>query len=206
LLIVGTDAGVVDRALRAGRLHCPDCSSALRPWGHSRSREVRHLSGSERRRFRRSRCLSCKKTHVLVGEDTLVRRRDAAEVIGAALLAHSKGKGRTAIGKSLGRHPSTVAAWLRRFKRSATRISEHFAIWAEALGLGGAAVRPTGSAFGDALEMIGIVGALAVRRFGPKPTFHVASVLTQGGLLATPSHQFQKSAPHVMVQRHVQTT
>ncbi len=206
LLIVRNEPSAVESALLAGLLECPACQSPLRPWGHSRAREVRCRQHSETRRFRRSRCASCQKTHVLIPEDTLSRRRDAAEVIGEALVAHHAGRGRTAIAKSLGRHESTVASWLRRFKQSAVRTREFFAAWAEALGLGGSPVRPTGSDFGDALELIGIVAALAVRRFGPKPVFHLASALTEGGLLATPSHQFRKMAPYVMVDRPVLMT
>lgn len=65
MLIVGTDQTVVEADLMAGRLACPECGTALRPW--------------------RAICPGCAKTHVLVSEASLVRRRDAVEVFGTAL-------------------------------------------------------------------------------------------------------------------------
>ena len=137
MLIVGTDAAAVETDLIGGRLGCPDCASALRPWGHSVEREVRLLERSERRRFRRSICRSCAVTHVLVPEDTLVRRRDGVEVIGAALAAKATGRGPPARSRrtSAGR-PSTVRGWLRRFAAMASELREHFTRWAHALDPG----------------------------------------------------------------------
>ena len=85
MLIVGTDEAAVEADLVGGRLECPTCEIGLRPWGHGIEREVRHRERTERRRLRRSICKPCATTHVLVPEDTLVRRRDSTEVIGAAL-------------------------------------------------------------------------------------------------------------------------
>ena len=74
MLIVGTDVVRVEMDLIGGRLTCPSCAAELRPWGHGAEREVRQLEETERRRFRRSICSVCRATHVLVPEDTLVRR------------------------------------------------------------------------------------------------------------------------------------
>jgi hypothetical protein len=136
VLIVGTDGSGVETDLIGGRLPCPVCGSALRPWGHGIAREVRLLVGSDRRRFRRSNCRSCSVTHVLIPEDTLVRRRDAAEVIGTALVAKANGSGHRRIAAALGRPASTVRGWLRRFTVLAVAVREHFTRWAYALDPG----------------------------------------------------------------------
>lgn len=183
MLIVGIDVAAVEADLRGGRLGCPSCGSSLRPWGHGVEREVRFRAGTERRRLRRSICRSCSATHVLVPEDTLLRRRDAVEVIGAALTAKARGAGHRSIAADLGRHASTVRGWLRRFAVMAVELREHFTRWAHALDPSHDAVSPGGSAFRDAVEAVGVLGIVAVRRFGPRPPWSLASVVTGGGLL-----------------------
>ncbi len=187
MLIVGTDAAQVEADLVTGRLCCPGCGNSLRPWGHGAEREVRQLERVERRRFRRSLCPTCKVTHVLVPEDTLVRRRDGAQVVGAALIAKAKGAGHRRVALGLGRPASTVRGWLRRFAAMAEQLRQHFTRWAHAL-------EPTfdhrfagQDPFGDAVEAIGVLGIVAVRRFGPRPVWSLASVVTGGGLLANTS-------------------
>ena len=64
-----------------GRFCCPNCETGLRPWGHGAQREWRLADRSEQHRPRRSSCRACATTHVLVPEDTLLRRRDGVEVI-----------------------------------------------------------------------------------------------------------------------------
>ena len=187
MLIVGIDAAAVEADLWGGRLGCPGCGSSLRPWGHGVEREVRLRFGGERRSFRRSICGSCAGTHVLVPEDTLVRRRDAVAVVGAALTAKARGVGHRRIAAELGRHPSTVRGWLRRFAARADEVRAHFTRWAHALGAGQVQVGPAGSAFGDAVEAVGVFGIVAVRRFGPRPPWSLASVVTGGGLLCNTS-------------------
>jgi transposase-like protein len=187
VLIVGTDGVAVERDLTGGRLTCPTCSSGLRPWGHGIAREVRLLIGSERRRFRRSICSSCGATHVLIPEDTLVRRRDAAEVIGTALTSKANGSGHRKIALALGRPVSTVRGWLRRFARMAVALREHFTRWAYALDPTHDSRSPGGSAVFDAIEALGVLAVVAVRRFGPRPAWSLASYLTAGRLLANTS-------------------
>ena len=103
MLIVGTDKAAVEADLIGGRLGCPNCQFGLRPWGHGVEREVRRpRAHSERRCLRRSICRPCAATHVLVPEDTLLRRRDSVEVIGAALTAKAEGKGHRRIAKDPG--------------------------------------------------------------------------------------------------------
>ena len=152
MLIVGIDAAAVEADLRGGRLGCPGCGSGLRPWGHGVEREVRLRFGSERRRFRRSVCRLCAGTHVLIPEDTLLRRRDAVEVVGAALTAKARGVGHRRIAADLGRHASTVRGWLRRFAEMAVALREHFTRWARALDPDHDRLSPGGSALFDAVR------------------------------------------------------
>lgn len=187
MLIVGIGAAAVEMDLRGGRLGCPSCGSGLRPWGHSVEREVRLGLRSVRRRFRRSICRSCSGTHVLIPEDTLVRRRDAVEVVGAALTAKARGVGHRRIAMGLGRHASTVRGWLRRLALMADELREHFTRWAYALDPGHHRLSPGGSAFADAVEAVGRLGIVVVRRFGPRPPWSLASVVTGGGLLCNTS-------------------
>ena len=183
MLMVGIDTAAVEMALIGGRLSCPNCASGLRPWGHSVEREVRLLHRSEDRLFRRSICRACATTHVLIPEDTLVRRRDGVEVIGAALTAKSKGKGHRRIARDLDRSQSTVRGWLRRFASMAGELREHFTRWAHALDPGHDRLYAGGSALCDAVDAVGVLGIVAVRLFGPRPPWSLASVVTGGGLL-----------------------
>ena len=80
MLIVGIDETAVEADLMGGRIGCPDCERGLRPWGHGIEREVRLIERTERRRLRRSICRPCSATHVLVPDDTLLRRRDGVEI------------------------------------------------------------------------------------------------------------------------------
>jgi len=123
----------------------------------------------------------------LVPEDTLVRRRDGAEVIGAALTMKAQGQGHRKISAELDRPVSTVRGWLRRFAQLATEVREHFTRWTHALDPEYDRRWAGGSTFGDAVEAIGVLGMVAVRRFGPRPAWSLASVVTRGGLLANTS-------------------
>ena len=190
MLIVGIDRAAVEADLVNGRICCPGCDVGLRPWGHGTEREVRLLGLSERRRPRRSICRACAVTHVLVPDDTLLRRRDGVEVIGAALVARAKGQGHRTIAAHLGRVASTVRGWLRRFAVRASAIREHFTRWAYALGPGHEHRFAGASELCDAVEAIGMAGAVAVRRFGPRSPWSLASVLTAGRLLCNTSSPF----------------
>ena len=187
MLIVGTDAATVEIDLIGGHLGCPACGSVLRPWGHGIEREVRLLGGSERRRLRRSMCRACGATHVLVPEDMLVRRRDGVEMVGAALTAKARGDGHRRIAADLDRPASTVRGWLRRFAAMAVELREHFTRWAYALDPVHDRRSPGGSALFDAVEAVGVLGIVAVRRFGPRSAWSLAAVVTGGGLLCNTS-------------------
>ena len=185
MLMVGTDPLEVDRLLTGGELRCPGCAGELRPWGHARSRGVRDEVGVVTLRPRRSLCLVCRRTHVLLASSTLVRRPDVVVVIGAALSAKAAGVGHRRIAAGLGRPESTVRGWLRRFGARAERVRVLFTGLLHVLDPAAAAVTPTGSVFGDALDVLGLAAAAAARLFGPRPVWQFASSAS-GGLLLGP--------------------
>ena len=115
MVTVGMDAGRVETQLRSGELACPGCGARLAGWGRARTRSVRDEHGTRVLTPRRTRCVGCGATHVLLSLLVLVRRADAAAVIVAALLAKSTGQGHRAIAAGLGRPAETVRGWLRRF-------------------------------------------------------------------------------------------
>src|SRR6266571_2258563 len=112
VLTVNGDRGVVERQLSGGELVCPSCGGVLGGWGHGVERGVRVLGGPAVRVCpRRSRCRSCGGTHVLLPVWCLLRRADAAAVIGAALVAAAAGGGFRVIARMLGRPGETVRGW-----------------------------------------------------------------------------------------------
>jgi hypothetical protein len=181
--MVGTDPLLVDRLLTGGELACPGCAGELRPWGYARSREVRDRDGVVAARPRRSSCSGCRRTHVLLPASMFVRRADAVVVIGAALSAKGAGVGHRRVAVLVGRPESTVRGWLRRFGRRAESVRVLFTGLLHALDSAAAAVVPTGSVFGDALDVLGLAAAAAGRLFGPRPAWQFASSASAGLLL-----------------------
>ena len=181
--IVGTDADEVERALVGGELACPDCAGELRPWGSARWRDVRRRSDVERRRPRRSRCAGCAGTHVLISTDCFLRRRDLAEVIGAALAAKAAGLGhRRAAGAEV--PVSTVRGWLRRFAANAEAVRVFFTVLAHDLDPMLAPLVTTPTALGDALEAVAAAARAAALRLAPVKPWHFASAASGGQLLS----------------------
>ena len=179
----GTDPLEVDRLLLGGLLLCPGCEQVLRPWGWARSRSVRELAEVVVVRPRRSLCVGCSSTHVLLPELLLARRADTATVIGAALTAKATGRGHRWIADLLGRPVSTVRAWLRRFAAHAESLRILFTGLLFVLDPEADGARPAGSLFADAVEVIGLAAAAAVRMFGPRPAWQFASSASRGLLL-----------------------
>jgi Domain of unknown function (DUF6431)/Homeodomain-like domain len=181
--MVGTDPLEVDRLLLDGLLFCPGCGQVLRPWGWARPRSVRELAEVVVVRPRRSVCASCSSTHVLLPELLLARRADTAAVIGEALTAKATGAGHRSIAELLGRPVSTVRAWLRRFGAHAESLRVLFTGLLFVLDPQADGARPAGSLFADAVEVIGLAAAAAVRMFGPRPAWQFASSASSGWLL-----------------------
>lgn len=190
VLMVGNDVGAVEIDLVRGGLSCPACESGrLRPWGWARLRVLRSR-GVEGLRPRRSRCVACGVTHVLLPVRALVRRRDAAEVIGAALAAKVAGAGHRRIAAELGVPATTVRGWLRRFGSRAGFLRGQFMAAAHLLDRDLGRVEPRGSPEADALEAIGVAASAAARRFGPGPVWWFASGASAGRLLSNTDSPF----------------
>lgn len=86
----GKDKASVERRLRKGGLHCPDCACHLCPWGWVEPQTVWGI-GWWRIRLRRSRCRTCGRTHLLSPVNLLWHRRDDVSVIGEALTRSALG-------------------------------------------------------------------------------------------------------------------
>ncbi len=185
--IVGTDPLEVERVLCTGELECPDCDGWLRPWGWARTRAVRIFGVEYTRRPRRGRCVACSKTHVLLGADTLLRRRDGVETIGAALCSKTAGHGHRPTATTLGVPVSTVRGWYRRFNRKAETIRAFFTVLAHGLDPLLAAVAATGAPFSDAVEAIGVAARAASLRLAPVNPWTFASNAICGRLLSNTS-------------------
>jgi Domain of unknown function (DUF6431) len=189
VLTVGKDGAAVERRLAQGRLACPGCGGRLGPWGHARPRVLREQGVARRRlRPRRARCAGCGRTHVLLPVSVLVRRADAAVVIGAALAAKAAGRGHRPIAVWLGRPAATVRGWLRRFAVRATRLRAAFTTLLCELDPDPPVLEPAGSVVADAVAAIAAAAGAVGRRWpglvvGLSP-WELAVAVTGGRLLS----------------------
>src|SRR6266540_5179223 len=105
------------------------------------------------------------RTHVLLPVGALVRRADAAVVIGAALVAKAAGWGHRRIAVWLDRPASTVRGWLRRFAARAGPLRAAFTTLLCELDPDPPVPEPAGSQVADAVEaIIAAAGAVGRRR------------------------------------------
>lgn len=188
MLVVVSNAQQVEAQLAAGRLACPGCGERLSAWGFTGWRSVRTGSGVRRVRLRRTTCGGCRATHVLLPAWMPVRRRDAVEVIGAALAMAAHGVGHRRIAGRLGRPPETVRGWLRHARRNAQALRSSAARWWIALDPEPGPVRPAGSELADTVEAMMLAVRAWTLRFGPDragPWERVQSLT--GGLLGATS-------------------
>ena len=189
MLTVNGDLGLVERQLAGGELACPKCSGVLGAWGNARLRRIRLLDGPEVELVpRRSRCTGCGATHVLLPAWCLLRRADAGEVIGAALRAAAAGGGHRTIAVLLGRPPSTVRGWLRRFAGRAEEVRVFFTVLLARTAPD--PVMPAGAAGPVAAAVSAVAGAAAAVAarwplLGEVPVWTAASAAS-GGLLLAP--------------------
>jgi Domain of unknown function (DUF6431) len=189
VLTVNGDRDAVERQLAGGELSCPLCGGVLGGWGHAAQRRVRVLGGEDVRvRPRRSRCRGCGATHVLLPVWCLSRRADAGAVIGAALEGAAAGSGHRRVARLLGRPPSTVRGWLRRFAVRAEAVRVFFTVLLARTGPD--PVMPAGAAGGVAAAVAAVAGAaVAVAQrwplVGQVPVWAAASAAS-GGLLLAP--------------------
>jgi len=199
MVTVEADPAGVERRLAGGRLACPGCAGVLTGWGHGRERTVRGVQGLVRVRPRRSRCMTCGVTHVLLPVVLLVRRADAAVVIGAALAAKAAGGGYRAIAALLGRPAETVRGWLRRFAGRVEAVRGVFTVWLRALAPDPVMPEPTGSVWADAVAAIASAAQAAAGRFvlPEVSVWEVATAISDSRLLAPgwPSVSINTSCP-----------
>jgi len=116
-------------------------------------------------RPRRACCQHCGITHVLLPAWAVPRRRDSAEVIGAALLDHARGLGHRRIAARFGRPPGTVRGWLRTFAARAEQVSASARRWTHAIDTQALdQIHPSGSPAVDAVDAVDAVGSMARAR------------------------------------------
>ena len=187
LLIVADDRAGLEADIAAGRLTCPRCGrGVLGGWGCARRRPLRTLEGVRWLRPRRGRCREavCGATHVLLPDVCLLRRCDAVEVIGAAVLLAASGAGYRRVAELIDRPAETVRDSLARFRSRAELVAAHFWRWARALD---GALLPAvagGSSLADAVEAIGVCTRAASLWLAGRPAWSWVSALTGGGLLS----------------------
>lgn len=184
MVMVGNDRAEVERSLLGGELVCPSCSGVLSPWGHARLRSSRGPDGTVKHRPRRTRCSSCRDTHVLLPQVWLLRRADAVCVIGAALEAKAAGAGHRRIAAVFARPAATVRGWLRRFAARAEQVRAQFTGLLLVLDPLAGPMAPRASPLAEALEALGRAAAAAVLRLSPQPVWELAARATGGRLLA----------------------
>jgi hypothetical protein len=120
----------------------------------------------------------------LIWSDSLVRRRDLAAVIGAALAAKATGVGHRGAAVLVGAPASTVRGWFRRFAVNADAIRAWFTVLAHGLDPLLAPVAPTGTPFGDAVEAVAVAARAAWLRLAPVAPWSFASMASGGRLIS----------------------
>ncbi|MFJ9034860.1 helix-turn-helix domain-containing protein [Streptomyces sp. NPDC102274] len=201
MLTVEADPARVEIRLSAGELICPDCAGLLCRWGWARSRVLRDATGGLMAvRPRRTRCVSCGVSHVLLPVFALVRRADMAEVIGAALAAKATGAGVRVIAERLGRPVETVRGWLRRFAARAETVRRFFTVLLVDAGVDPAPPGTARTVFADAVAaVVGAWWSMTSRwpAVGTVSPWLAACAVTGGILLAPawPAKKINKSRP-----------
>ena len=188
MLTVNGDRDAVERQLAGGELACPSCGGVLGGWGNARQRPVRAVERPDAVLVpRRSRCRGCGATHVLLPAWCLLRRADAAVVIGAALEAAAAGDGHRKIAGRLGRPAPTVRGWLRRFAGRAEEVRVFFTVLLARTAphpvMPAVAAGPVAAAVS---AIAGAAVAVAARwpQLGEVPVWMAASAASGGRLLA----------------------
>lgn len=189
MLTVNGDGDAVERQLGNGELACPLCKGTLGGWGNAVPRRVRRLGREDEQVTpRRSRCRGCGATHVLLPAWCLLRRADAAAVVGTALERNAAGAGHRKIAGELGRPAATVRGWLRRFASRAEAVRVFFTVLLAVTAPD--PVMPSGSRspVADAVSAVAGAAAAVAQRWpavGEVPVWTAASAAS-GGLLLAP--------------------
>jgi len=121
---------------------------------------------------------------VLISADSLLRRRDLAEAIGAALAAAAAGHGYRKAAAAAGAPVSTTRWWLRRFRDIAESVRVWFSVLAHDLDPLLAPILATGTALGDGVEAIAVAARAASLRLAPVEPWAFASKASRGRLIS----------------------
>ena len=188
MVTVEADVDEVERRLGAGELSCPSCGAVLAGWGWARPRRVRGPIDSIELCPRRSRCVGCGVTHVLLPVMVLLRRADSAAVIVAALAAKALRRvGFRKIAAELARPAETVRGWLRRFAGRAEAARAVFTVWLCAVDPDPVIPDGAGATLADAVTALAALSAGIGRRFGlPTVPLAESAVAVSGGRLLAP--------------------
>jgi hypothetical protein len=181
------DAVAARRALAAGRLSCPSCGGVLRPWGHTRDRQVAEPTGTVTVRLDRARCRSCRATHVVLPADLVAGRSYPLRVIGAALVAASAGAGAGTVAAQLAVPAGTVRSWLRRSRANAEQLYRFGVQTVVALNQDLLPTTPHATTLGNTLNVLAAAALATIRRFipdQPANLWPMINMLTRGQLLA----------------------
>jgi len=188
VVTVEADPVGVESRLVSGRVVCPGCRGALRPWGWARSRGIFGLVGVLRPR--RARCRGCLVTHVLLPVTVLLRRAYAVELIGAALVARAGGWGHRSIGRQLGVPPDTVRGWLRVMGARLGSTRTLLLQVARRAGVDQPVPKAQGCPWSDLLAALEAARMAVIGRFGPRgvlgpvTVWQVAAACSTGRLLS----------------------
>ena len=127
---------------------------------------------------------------MLLGDHSLIRRRDDADKIVWALVERAQGAGYRRIATALGMRKvaETVRGWLRAFAKAAEILRVHFTRWAYALDPDLDPVAPHGDPVSDAVEAMAVAARAAVQRHGPIPPSARVARLSGGALLCHTSY------------------
>lgn len=186
LVLLTIDLLAAEARLDAGRLVCPSCGGVLGPWGRARGR-VGRGDHATMQQPRRTRCRSCRVTHVVLSARRFPRRPDSAATIGRALLGAAGGLGHRKVAELVDRPATTVRGWLRRAHANSEPIRIDATVAAYALDPNLVwRHQPADTALGSMVDAVGMAIAAWVRRFGPvDDPWTLAVQLTGGNLLAT---------------------
>jgi hypothetical protein len=115
----------------------------------------------------------------------VARRRDGAQVIGAALLASARGVGHRPIAERLGRPAATVRGWLRAARGRSELLRASGSRWAFTLDPSLGPVEPARSSLADAVEALATAARAWLLRLGQPglDPWEIVLVLTGGQLL-----------------------
>jgi hypothetical protein len=129
----------------------------------------------------------CLVTQVLLPVVALLRRRDLAEVIGAALAAKARGSGARSVAVLLGRPVETVRGWLRRFGSRAEAVRGFFTGLLVNVAPDPVVPAAMRTVFADAVAaVVGAAVAVAARwpQLGEVSVWQAATAATNGRLLS----------------------